>query len=304
MITNAAHRSRPADLEHMIGIASRADLSYLGITDKHVAAQLKALRWRILGRAIVLHNGPLTRQQTWEVARLNCGPRAVLAAFTAAEALGLKGWTRDAVHILAPGGTRRPRLPDIEVRLHLVGTWPDEQILAGRPIQRLAPALIWAASTFAKPRPACGLLAAGVQQRLVRPGDLRDALNSAIRTRHRALLLHAAKDIEQGAHALGEIDFARLCRRYQLPTPEQQTIRRDRSGRRRYLDASWRRGDGRLVAVEVDGAIHLAPTQWWDDQLRQNGLALAGALVLRYPSVVVRTEPELIARQLAAALFS
>jgi hypothetical protein len=43
-------------------------------------------------------------------------------------------------------------------------------------------------------------------------------------------------------------------------------------------DASWRRGDGRLVAVEVDGAIHLAPTQWWDDQLRQNDLALAAAL--------------------------
>lgn len=110
-------------------------------------------------------------------------------------------------------------------------------------------------------------------------------------------------DIAQGAEALSEIDFVRLCRRFTLPAPIQQAVRRDASGRRRYLDASWRRHDGRLVVVEVDGALHLTARRWWADQLRQNELVLDDALVLRYPSVVVRTEQALVARQLRRALL-
>jgi very-short-patch-repair endonuclease len=57
-----------------------------------------------------------------------------------------------------------------------------------------------------------------------------------------------------------------------------------------------------LVVVEVDGALHLNPRQWRDDQLRQNELTLADALVLRFPSVVLRTEPGVVAQQLRRAL--
>jgi very-short-patch-repair endonuclease len=71
---------------------------------------------------------------------------------------------------------------------------------------------------------------------------------------------------------------------------------------RRYLDAEWELPDGRVVAVEVDGALHLDPRRWADDQLRQNELVLGGIVVLRYPSVVVRLEPELVAAQLRRAL--
>ena len=102
---------------------------------------------------------------------------------------------------------------------------------------------------------------------------------------------------------MSEIDFVKLCRRHGLPAPIQQLVRRDSVGRRRYLDASWQRSDGRLVVVEVDGALHLNPTSWAADQLRQNELVLSDALVLRYPSVVVRTEGDLVARQLRRALW-
>lgn len=105
-----------------------------------------------------------------------------------------------------------------------------------------------------------------------------------------------------GAQALSEIDFIRLCRRAGLPAPVQQAVRIEPSGRRRYLDALWRRADGRLVAVEVDGAVHLAPRRWFADQLRQNELSLTGALVLRYPSVVIREEPKLVLDQLRRAV--
>ena len=81
-------------------------------------------------------------------------------------------------------------------------------------------------------------------------------------------------------------------------------MRYDSRGRRRYLDATWRRSDGRLVVVEVDGAVHLAPGSWWDDQLRQNEITLSDALVLRFPSVVLRADEGLVMAQVRRAIFN
>ena len=97
---------------------------------------------------------------------------------------------------------------------------------------------------------------------------------------------------------MSEIDLGALCRRFALPAPIRQEVRVEKNGRRRYLDAVWIRADGRRVVVEVDGALHLAPRRWWDDQLRQNELVIAGSLVLRFPSVIVRLEQALVADQL------
>ena len=155
-----------------------------------------------------------------------------------------------------------------------------------------------AAATFRNPRPACGILAAGVQQRLTTPEQLAAAVVGQDWLRHHAILRLAVDDIAQGAQALSEIDLGRLCRRFGLPDPIRQEVRVERTGRRRYLDAVWRRRDGKRVVVEVDGALHLVPRRWWDDQLRQNELVIAGSLVLRFPSVIVRLEPALVADQL------
>lgn len=152
-------------------------------------------------------------------------------------------------------------------------------------------------------RPACGLFAAAVQQRLTTPEALTAALTAAPRTRHRAPLLLAVADIAQGADALSEIDFFRLCRRHDLPLPTRQAVRVEPSGRRRYLDAEWRLPNGRIVAVEVDGAVHLAPERWFADQLRQNEVVLGGTSLLRFPSIVLRTEERLVADQLRRLLL-
>lgn len=254
------------------------------------------------GNAVVLHNGPLTRRQRWSAALITVGPRAMLTAFTAAEYQGLRGWTRDEVHVLAPLGVAQPDPGVIPVRVHRTRSWyaaSDKRLLR---CERLAPALVRAASTFSTPRPPCGLLAAGVQQGLVSPGELDSALTAAPKTRHRKALIAAVRDIAGGSQALSEIDFVRLCRAHGLPEPVRQLVRVDGAGLRRYLDASWRRADGRLVVVEIDGALHLSPRRWWQDQLRQNELMLADALVLRFPSVVVRTEPSLVIAHLRRAL--
>jgi hypothetical protein len=168
----------------------------------------------------------------------------------------------------------------------------------------LPAAVVVAASSFRSVRPAVGILAAAVQQRLCTCADLTAAVTAAIRTRHRSALLDGLADIAQGAQALSEIDFARLCRSHGLPAPARQAVRVEPSGRRRYLDAEWKLADGRIVAVEVDGALHLEPQRWYDDQLRQNEIVLGGTVVLRFPAWMVRSEPEVVAHQLRRALSS
>jgi hypothetical protein len=272
-----------------------------GVSRTQLETQLAARRWRRDGRAIVLHNGPLSPDQRRSVALIHAGPKAVFTAFTAAELLGLEGWARKEVHVLAPAGTRVRGGCSVPLRLHLHGNQPIRR--AGpRTIEALPDALLRAAATFGSARPGCGILAASVQQKKATADDLAVAIDRSPRIRHRALLRLAVADIAGGSEALSEIDFVRLCRRNGLPAPAQQLMRRERSGRRRYLDASWIRSDGRLIVVEVDGALHLAPRRWWDDQLRQNEIALTDAMVLRYPSVILRTDEALVAGQLRRAL--
>ncbi len=283
-------------------MADRRQLNDLGIGPGELAAQVAAGRWRLCGCAIVLHNTRLTREQRWAAALVNCGPQSVLTSFTAAQAHGLRSWERDEVHVLAPAGTKQTSVDEFAIRLHLTGDWSRVRQIRPRRLHDLAQATVLAASTFAEPRSASGLLAATVQQRLLRADSLARALAEAPRLRHRAAMVHAVADIEQGAQALSEIDFVRLCRRNGLPTPMHQAVRREPSGRRRYLDASWALPDGRIVAVEVDGALHLNVRTWRNDQLRQNELVLDGMLLLRYPSDVVRYEEQLVVAQLRRAL--
>jgi hypothetical protein len=188
------------------------------------------------------------------------------------------------------------------VQVHRCGDWQAVRTIARLRLHCLPDSLVVAAASFSNERPAIGLLAAAVQQRIVAAAELITAVTTATRTRHRAALLRALADIGGGADALSEIDFGRLCHRFQLPQPTRQAVRVDEAGRRRYLDAEWRLPDGRVVAAEVDGAVHLSPQRWYADQLRQNEVVLDGTVVLRFPSWLIRTEPALVARQLRRAL--
>jgi hypothetical protein len=279
-----------------------AKLRARGFGENAIRAQLRARRWRRFGRAILLHNGALSRAEALRAALLNCGPRAVLTSFTAVEVLGLTRWERDEPHVLVPAGTKIRRVPELDTRVHFTADW-SQVTIARRGVQAAAPALVVAAGSFRSVRPGCGILAAGVQQRLVTAAALEAAVRAAPRVRHHAALLRAVHDIGGGSEALSEIDFLRLCRRHGLPEPVRQAVRVDRSGRRRYLDSEWVRHDGRRVVVEVDGGLHLIVTNWQADQLRQNEITIGGAIVLRFPSVVVRTDEQIVVDQLKRALL-
>ena len=153
-------------------------------------------------------------------------------------------------------------------------------------------------------RAAAGVVIATVQQRLATTADLEAELDRAGRVRRARLLRLVLADVAGGVHALSELDFAQLCRRHLLPEPDRQRLRRDPEGRLRYLDVEWvRRRDRRKVVVEVDGRGHMRQSTWERDSLRQNDITIDDeALVLRVPSSIIRTEPELVVAQLRRAL--
>lgn len=168
----------------------------------------------------------------------------------------------------------------------------------GPPRTATSRSIIDAATWSGSARRACGLLCAAVQRRLTTPGRLSRELRDAGAIRHVAIMRAILGDISGGGHTLAEIDLAPLARQAGLPPPRRQALRREPGGRARYLDAEFDLPDGTVVAVEVDGAVHLQPAAWWDDMSRQNELVIGGRLVLRYPSLTIRLEPHAVVDQL------
>jgi hypothetical protein len=165
----------------------------------------------------------------------------------------------------------------------------------------MARSLIDAAAWMPTDRGSIAVLAAGVQQGLVRVDDLRLLVGRMETLHRRKLITEVLADIAGGSQAISELDFLRLVvRPFGLPEPSRQSARRDRRGRRRWIDAAW---DDRKIAVEIDGAQHTQdPLQRWDDMERDLDLTLDGYHTLRFPAWLVRHNPGYVARRILEAL--
>ncbi|MGW5671299.1 endonuclease domain-containing protein [Micromonospora sp. NPDC003776] len=271
------------------------------LSRKAVRHRVATGRWRQIRRAVfVAHNGPVGSAQFRWAAVLAAGPAARLGGLTAAQAGGLRGFPDRVVHLLLPATSRRAPLPP-GVLAHRTTHLPDRDVVAmGQPPRTAAPrSVVDAAQWAATDEAARTIVAASCQQRLVCGEELLEVVDRMPRLRRRQLILATAVDAAGGSHSLGELDFLGLVRRAGLPEPTRQKVRRDATGRRRYLDAyfeEWR------VHVEIDGAQHLDPAHAWADMRRQNDLWLEGDRVLRFPTWVIRTHPEQVLTQLRAAL--
>jgi len=188
-------------------VATRRQLASSGYDRDAVRAHVAARRWQTHGRnVVVLHNGPPTvRQQRWLAVLAQ--PTGALAGLTAAHEHGLNGFDDERVHVLIPFGARPHALPGVTV--HVSRWFSEADVHAGRvlPVVGIERALVDAATWTPDRRKACGILAAGVQQRLTTAGRLRHALAVADRARHHRLLTQIVGDIEGGADSFAEIDF-------------------------------------------------------------------------------------------------
>jgi hypothetical protein len=94
------------------------------------------------------------------------------------------------------------------------------------PRTRTARSLVDAASWMATDRGAMAVLAAGVQQRMVRVCDLADVVEHNQRLHRRKIIAETLGDIAGGSQALSELDFMRLViRPYNLPAQVARCIR-------------------------------------------------------------------------------
>jgi hypothetical protein len=149
-------------------------------------------------------------------------------------------------------------------------------------------------------RRAIGLLAAHVQQRLTTAERLLETSHEISKLRHGQIFRLALGDVAGGAHSFAEIDIGRLCKEVGLRQPDRQRVRRDKNGRRRYLDCEWVLPDGTVVVLEIDGSFHMRTDQWWRDMRRERAVVISGRRVLRCASVEIRLDPQAIVEDLIA----
>ena len=249
---------------------------------------------------LITHSGPVGDEESLWVAVLGAGRQAVLGGLTAARLDGLTGFEDHRIHVIVPAARRvRSDLPGAVVHRSSILGPQDVHPARQPPRTRLARSLLDAAAWMRTDNGARAVLAAGVQQRLVRPDDLAVMLERHQKLRRHSLITATLADIAGGAQALSELDFCRLTRRYGIPEPDRQAVRLDGAGRRRWLDACW--DEARLV-VEVDGLWHFEAAAWWADMSRDNDLTISGYRVLRFPAFAVRDHPAVVAAQIKAAL--
>jgi very-short-patch-repair endonuclease len=297
-------------LEAADGVMDTATaLSFL--TRRQLHWRVASGRWQRPCRGVlVAHSGPLEESQILRVALLAAGRQSALGGLTAAWLDGFTGFGDKAqvsvrpVHVIVPAGFK-PRVmpPTVNTVIHYSRTLTELDVHPLRQPRRtrIARSLIDAAAWMATDRGAMAVLAAGVQQRLVRVEDLRRVAERTETLKRRALIVSILGDIAGGAEALSELDFTRrVIRAFRLPEPSRQVARRDSRGRRRWIDVMW---DEDKLVVEIDGAQHVEdPLQRWDDMDRDNDLQFARYRTLRFPAWLVRQHPELVASEVLKAL--
>ena len=284
------------------GMAARRQLLGLGLDWDRVRNQVMARRWvthtpRVIGTT----TGALTWEQRCWMAVLHAGPRSMLGGLSAAEIGGLVGWHRDPVTVLVDDELAFEPVDGVRF---FRSRRPFELLRANRtgiPRAQLEPALLlWAGYQAEGIRPAHGVLAASVQQRLTTADRLLAAIETLHPLRRARSFRRTINDIAGGAHSGAELDVRRLCRRYGLRLPDRQRARTDRAGKRRWTDCEWDLPDGSVLILEVDGAFHVDVVEWGADIKRARSLTTGGRTVVRCTSFELRHEMEDVARDLIA----
>ncbi|MBW9208778.1 hypothetical protein KV100_03850 [Mumia sp. zg.B21] len=267
----------------------------------HVRSRVYADVWQRPHRGVVvLHNGPLTAEQTTMVRLLSCSPGAVLAGPSALAYDGLTGFETDATYVSVPIGARRPSIGGIVVHWSAYLDHRDVNPARFPPRTRPARSVLDFASWTDNERYARAIVLAAAQQRVVRTSDLRDAMTRRGACRHRALVVESYLDAAGGIQSLPERDFDAIRARYRLPPPARQraVVRNDK---RYYLDVDWEEYG---VGCEVHGIPHLDVRRWDADAGRGNELLISGRRTAVFTSYAIRRTPAAVGDQLRRLLQS
>jgi hypothetical protein len=260
------------------GVVSRAQAYAAGLTRGELRAQVAARRWqRVWTRSVCLHTGEVSGLGRQWAAVFEGGDRAMLVAS------GLQNYHSSVLRVSVPRGVKPLRGTGLDIRR--TRRWAAaDRAASGVPRTRVPVAAVRAAMWAQSDKQASLLLTMPVQQGMTTPELVGRALLAVRRDRRRELLHAVVTDLLGGVRSLGELDFARECRRRGIPAPDRQVVRRGRDGRY-YLDVCW---DDFGLTVEIDGIHHTWATSVVPDALRQNEVTLGRSTVLRLPLLGLR----------------
>ena len=285
-------------------VVARQQLAHMGLGHEAVRSRTAHGVWRSLGpHVVLLHSGEPTRRQRLWAGVLHAGPGAVLAQASAAEAGGLRGYLETAVHVAVAHGREVSDVdhPLVTVRVHQTRHAADD-IVPGRQLARhsLARAVIEMASAAASDNRTRAVIAAAVQQRLLRVEEMSTYVDARRTIPKRRLIRETIADVAGGAQSLPELDYARALRRAGLPEPTRQR-KVCRPNGVWYLDNDF---DDWLVTVEVNGMQHHDLLASEADDVRRGGLQRRGRIVVDVSSYSVRHRERVAVLRTAEALMS
>lgn len=266
-------------LQRQHGVLSREQALASGLSQDAIQERVDRGKWQRTHRGVyAAFSGRVGRKSQLWAAVLRIGPDAAISHQTAAELEGLLDRPSEVIHITAPA-SRRPR-PVEGIKIHRSRRLDDARHPARQPSRTrteetvldlvdtahtLDEALSWAAR-------ACG-------RRLTTSRRLLDALHRRTRIRWRAELEEGLTDIGRGAQSLLELRYLRNVERaHGLPEGKRQHPAK-RSGRQQWDDVVYERY---RTVVELDGRIGHIHDGRWRDMDRDNAVAAAGRLPLRY----------------------
>ena len=270
-----------AEAQH--GVASRAQLLVMGLTNEDVDRRIRAKRLHRLSQGVfAVGHRVLTIEGRWMAAVLAGGTDAVLSHASAAAAWELRLVGSGAIHVTIPSDSGRKRRAGI--RMHRSGTLTphDTTVHRGIPITTPLRTLIDIATTL-KGRPLEQALDRAEQLHLVDFTDLQHARSPSLQ----AVLSHYTAGTTPTRSQLEE-RFLQLCDNHGLPRPETNTRINGIE-----VDFVWR--DARLI-VEVDGyAFHRSPAAFERDRERDVILTVAGWRVMRFTHAQITRRPAWVA---------
>lgn len=277
------------------GVVTRQMLVKAGLSPGEILGEVTRGAWRQIGcHTLLIADERTPRAQLWW-ALWESTRSSVLDGVTSLIAGGLQHWTEPVLHVSVPNNVPVRDLPGVRHhRGREIGPFIDG-LRRTPPVTALLRAARWARSD----RAAATIVAMTVQQKMVRPDDLLKAWDAVGYTERRQALDGIIRSVCDGAQSLGELDFAKLCREYDVPEPSRQVAQADVRGVV-YLDVYW---DDCDVHVEINGDQHYQGTARIDDALRSNALAIkrANVISLQVPLISLAATPGLVMEQILLA---
>jgi very-short-patch-repair endonuclease len=288
-------------VEQQAGVVSRGQLLAHGLPESVARDQIRAGRWRRLHPGIwaTFTGPPTSRARIW-AAVLAGGPGAAVAGRAALFLAGVvdqlpAGLIEVAIphprRVRSHTGIRVIRRRDLE-RVALVTTSP--------PRIALEAAVVDLADGLRRPDEVIDLVIGVVQARRSTAQRLRLELASRSRHRWRALLGEVLGDVEAGVQSPLERRYLLdVAQAHGLPAAEHNHRDADDAGSARYRDAAYL--DWGVIA-ELDGRAAHPAEQAFRDRRRDNGVAVAGGVTLRYGWTEVVTDACGVAAEIAGVL--